>query len=82
MAFTSKIKSYTGGETGLQSITDLKADMAAIDTNINALAGVPAWDAATTFAKDDLASSGGSLYQSLQAGNLNHPVTDNAWWTL
>jgi len=39
-----------------------------------------AWSAATTYAVDALVVSGTSIYKSLQAANLNHAVTDGAWW--
>jgi len=42
-----------------------------------------AWDGTITYAKDIYAQFGDQLYQSLQAGNLNHGPSDNAsaaWW--
>lgn len=44
----------------------------------------PTWSAATTYALNDYVKSadGKSRYRSLQAGNLNHSLTDTAWWAL
>lgn len=44
----------------------------------------PTWSAATTYALNAYVKSadGKSRYRSLQAGNLNHPLTDTAWWAL
>lgn len=48
-----------------------------------------AWSSATTYALDALVKTSASttsanaqVYKSLQAGNINHAVTDGAWWTL
>lgn len=49
-------------------------------TNVDGSADPPAWSAATTYAEDAQATSGTSVYQSLQDGNLNHAVTDPLWW--
>ncbi len=47
----------------------------------------PEWDSTTTFAEDALVSvitaDSHLVYQSLQAGNLNHPpATSSTWWIL
>lgn len=57
------------------TITDsiLYATDVAEDTN-------PAWSSATTYGLDARVYSGHTVYQSIQAGNLNHPVTDTDWW--
>lgn len=44
-------------------------------------AGVAEWDATTTYYTGSLATSGGITYQSIQDTNLNHAVTDTAWWS-
>lgn len=51
-----------------------------VEVKVSADLGV--WSAATTYALDAVVSSGTSLYKSIQADNLNHAVTDAAWWTL
>lgn len=38
------------------------------------------WSATTSYALDALVVSGDKLYKSLQAANLNHALTDAAWW--
>lgn len=38
------------------------------------------WSAATTYAKGTVVVSAAQHYVSLQASNLNHAVTDTAWW--
>ncbi len=40
----------------------------------------PDWDAVTTYILGALAVSGDKAYRSLQNANLNHAVTDAAWW--
>lgn len=40
----------------------------------------PAYSASTTYAKGQRAISGHRVYESTQASNLNHPVTDPTWW--
>jgi hypothetical protein len=40
----------------------------------------PDWDAVTTYALGNLRVSGDKAYRSIQNGNLNHAVTDAAWW--
>ncbi len=45
-------------------------------------AGVPEWDDETTYYTGDLVNDGaGQLYFSIQDTNLNHDVSDPAWWT-
>lgn len=39
-----------------------------------------AWSGATTYALADRVISAHHIYESLQAANLNHAVTDAAWW--
>jgi hypothetical protein len=41
-----------------------------------------AWSSATTYALGDkvISTTTHRIYQSLQAGNLNHVVSDTAWW--
>ncbi len=43
---------------------------------------VTAWSALTTYGAGDVASSGDIVYVSLVNGNLNHAVTDAAFWTV
>lgn len=40
----------------------------------------PAWSNATTYGLNDRAYVDHTVYQSVQAGNLNHAVTDEDWW--
>lgn len=40
------------------------------------------WSSAATYALDAQVLSGFDIYKSLQAGNLNHLVTDGTWWEL
>lgn len=42
----------------------------------------PAWNSATTYGLNARAYLDHLVYQSLQAGNLNHSVTDADWWVL
>jgi hypothetical protein len=49
-------------------------------TNVGTSLDPAAWSAVTTYALADQATSGEVIYQSLQAGNLNHAVSDTAWW--
>lgn len=44
--------------------------------------GVPEWNAQTTYFTGSMVNSGGVIYISLQDTNLNHALTDNAWWKL
>lgn len=39
------------------------------------------WDPTTTYLLNDTVRVGLTGYRSLQAGNLNHDVSDTAWWT-
>lgn len=53
----------------------------------NRTTAIAAWSAATTyaldkFAHDNVAYPNRKCYKSLQAGNLNHALTDAAWWVL
>lgn len=41
-----------------------------------------AWSAVTTYGLNERASSGGLVYRSIQAANLNNAVSDPAWWVL
>jgi OmcA/MtrC family decaheme c-type cytochrome len=41
-----------------------------------------AWSATATYSAGAIVTSGGVRYQSLQAANLNHAVTDAAWWSV
>jgi len=50
---------------------------------IQVIATAPtAWSAAVTYALGDNAIGGSTYYRSIQAGNLNHAVTDPAWWAV
>lgn len=42
--------------------------------------GIPEWDAGTTYYLNSFVSSGGLIYRSVQNTNLNHAVSDPAWW--
>jgi hypothetical protein len=42
--------------------------------------GIPEWDAGTTYFINDFVKVGEKIYISLQNTNLNHLVTDTAWW--
>lgn len=44
--------------------------------------GIPEWDAGTTYYIGSVVNSSGAIYKSLADGNLNHALTDTAWWTL
>lgn len=41
----------------------------------------PAWSSVTTYALGAKAVSGGRIYKSLQASNLNHSINDTSWWS-
>lgn len=44
--------------------------------------GVSEWDSATTYYTGSLINNGsGRIYRSLQDTNLNHAITDTAWWS-
>jgi hypothetical protein len=49
-------------------------------TNVGTSLDPAAWNSGTTYALADQATSGEVIYQSVQAGNLNHAVSDTAWW--
>lgn len=42
--------------------------------------GIPVWSALTTYPLNGWCSSGGILYRSLQAANLNNLVSDTDFW--
>lgn len=44
--------------------------------------GVAEWNSETTYYVGSLINFAGSLLVSLQNDNLNHPVTDSAWWAV
>ncbi|MBK9446327.1 MAG: DUF2163 domain-containing protein [Betaproteobacteria bacterium] len=52
----------------------------ALGLTIQTGAGITAWSAATTYAKGDWASSGGTNYASKAGGNLNHVPPNATWW--
>lgn len=43
-------------------------------------AGVPEWNAATTYHQFQFCSAGGKLYISKQNTNIAHAVTETSWW--
>ncbi len=43
-------------------------------------AGIPEWNADTTYYIGSLVNSGGIIFRSVQNTNTNHAVTDGAWW--
>ena len=43
-------------------------------------AGIPEWDASTTYYIGSLVNSSGTIYVSLQNTNLNNAVTNGAYW--
>ena len=45
-------------------------------------AGVPAWDAGTTYYLGNMCSSGGKIYISLTNSNLNNAISSNTSWAL
>lgn len=49
-------------------------------TNVDGSLDPPAYNAGTTYALDDQATSGETVYQSLQAANTGHAVTETDWW--
>lgn len=42
--------------------------------------GIGEWDSGTTYYTNSYVSSGNTIYVSLQDNNLNHAVSDGAWW--
>ncbi len=44
-------------------------------------AGVPEWDAGTTYYTGSFVQVSGTLFTSLQDSNTNHLVSDPSWWT-
>ena len=42
--------------------------------------GIPEWNSGTEYHLDSFCQSAGVIYRSIQNTNLNHAVTDNAWW--
>ena len=42
--------------------------------------GIPEWEAGTEYHLDSFCQSAGIVYRSLQNTNVNHAVTDGAWW--
>lgn len=51
-----------------------------LGTEVWGLRIVGAWDSGKTYARGELAKSGGTIYVSLKKDNLNHAVTDATWW--
>lgn len=49
-------------------------------TNVGTSADPAAYDAGVTYALGDQVTSGTTVYQSAQAGNIGHAVTDTLWW--
>jgi hypothetical protein len=49
-------------------------------TNVGTSLDPAAYNGATTYALGAQVTSGESIYQSLQAGNTGHAVSDTAWW--
>lgn len=49
-------------------------------TNVGTSLDPAAYNAGTTYALGAQVTSAGVIYQSVQAGNTGHPVTDTAWW--
>lgn len=43
--------------------------------------GVPEWNAVQDYHLNQLCSSSGDVYKSLQDTNVNHAVSDGAWWS-
>lgn len=63
--------------------TEAQARSDAIDTlqsQVSALSGVAAWDSATTYAQNDLATASGNLYKSKSNNNQNNAVTNSTYW--
>lgn len=57
------------------TITDAMLDSTDVPEDTN-----PAWSSGGVYGVDDRVYVGHFVYSSLQAGNLNHPVTDPDWW--
>jgi Pectate lyase superfamily protein len=74
-----------GGKYGIHSATrfTLRGVLVSLfgdcGVYINAIAPSP-WSNVTTYALNDVVATSGVAYHSIQNGNLNHPVTDTAWW--
>ncbi len=57
------------------NITSAKLNSSTADADT-----VAAWSSAITYTAGVEARMGDRIYKSLQTSNLNHPVTDAAWW--
>jgi hypothetical protein len=44
------------------------------------IGSIPIYSTARSYAQHDVVYSAGDEYQSLQSSNLNHALTDSAWW--
>lgn len=65
------------------STADFTFNFPYLDTShVEVLALRSAWSSGSTYASGDQVSSGDNIYQSVQNDNLNHAVTDGAWWSL
>jgi hypothetical protein len=51
------------------------------DVRSGSLVQYDAWSGATTYADDVWVKSAGLTYESIQAGNINHVVSDTDYWT-
>ncbi len=71
--------------TGLDKLGYCKSDAEAVGTmSVYPGVDVPLWDAVTTFGQGANCEGVGTgiEYTSVQAGNLNHIVTDTDWWAV
>jgi hypothetical protein len=49
-------------------------------TNVDDSADPDPYDVGDTYAVEEQATAGDAVYQSVQAGNIGHAVTDSSWW--
>ena len=60
----------------------IQASADVLQAQINDVFDADEWVSTKTYPLSDVVKSGGKLYRSKQANNLNHAVTDEAWWEL
>ena len=64
----------------MKYISPINITMAKLNSSTADADTVAAWSSITTYAVGVETRSGDRIYKSLQSSNLNHPVTDVAWW--
>lgn len=63
-------------------LADVAEVQAALDKKVDISLGVVPWSATVTYPANAFTNYNGTLYRSLQAGNVGHvPLSETAWWS-